>query len=138
MSELDARQRPENDTRHSQDRPVAVVTGGRQGLGLSAAQALAVEGFDLVIVDLQPDDDGVTDLRNKLSKAGAATTYVQADISDIDSFEELVDVIWQAFGRVDCLVDNAGIAARPLTDVLDLTPEAFDRVMQINLRGTFS
>ncbi|BCW35863.1 3-ketoacyl-ACP reductase [Arthrobacter sp. StoSoilA2] len=137
MSEQDARQHPENHKRHSQDRPVAVVTGGRQGLGLAAAQALAVEGFDLVIIDLQPDDDGVTDLRHRLSKAGAATAYVQADISDIDSFKELVDVIWQAFGRVDCLVDKAGIAARPLTDVLDLTAEAFDRVMQINLRGTF-
>ena len=126
---------PETELAHA--RPVAVATGGRQGLGLAAAQAIADEGFDLVIVDIQDEDDEVAAVRSSLSARGAASAYLRGDIADVAAAAAPTDRLWQAFGRVDCLVDNAGIADRPLTDVLEKGPEAFDRVMDVNLRGTF-
>ncbi|AGN19950.1 hypothetical protein J433_15112 [Corynebacterium glutamicum MT] len=118
-------------------RPVALVTGGRQGLGLGAAKGLALRGFDLAIVDL-PEPDQATDLvLNELRKLGATTRYYQLDISEVERHQEIIDQIWEDFGRLDCLHNNAGIAARPLTDILQLTPDAFDRAVDINLRGTF-
>jgi NAD(P)-dependent dehydrogenase (short-subunit alcohol dehydrogenase family) len=114
-----------------------VVTGGRQGLGLAAAVALADEGFDLVVVDLQEEDDDLAAVRALLAERGAGLAYLRGDIADVAAVGSLVDQLWGAYGRVDCLVDNAGVAARPLVDVLEVGPEAFDRVLDINLRGTF-
>jgi NAD(P)-dependent dehydrogenase (short-subunit alcohol dehydrogenase family) len=114
-------------------RPVAVVTGGHQGLGLGAAVELAKEGFDVALVDLHAEADPEV--------LGAIPTervrYYQMDIADLDRHLPVLEAIFADFGRVDCLVNNAGIAARPLTDILELSPAAFDRSVDINLRGTF-
>jgi len=117
-------------------RPVAVVTGGRQGLGRGAALALAAAGFDLVIVDLVTDETLFTTLR-EVEALGVAAKSVCGDISDLGRQNELVDGVWSAFGGVDCLVNNAGVPARPLRDLLELTVEGFDRNFGVNLRGTF-
>lgn len=124
-------------TTSSTTRPVAVVTGGRQGLGLAAVEALASQGFDVAIVDLAAPDDVSEAILATLAELGAAGRYYPLDISDLEGHQGLVDQVWADFGRLDCLHNNAGIAARPLTDVLDLTPEAFDRAVDVNLRGTF-
>ncbi|MGV1033685.1 MAG: 3-ketoacyl-ACP reductase [Microbacteriaceae bacterium] len=118
----------------SSTRPVALVTGARQGLGRSAALHLAAAGFDLVVLDVA-DEAEVT--LAELRAAGAQASYLQGDIADTVASEQLAEVAWAAFGRIDCLVNNAGVAQRPLTDLLDITPEQYDRVMDINLRGTF-
>lgn len=115
-------------------RPVALVTGARQGLGRSAALQLADAGFNLVVIDLAAEAEV---LLAELRERGAEAAYLTGDIADLDRMDALVDSAWKAFGRIDCLVNNAGIAQRPLTDVLDITPEQYDRVMDINLRGTF-
>lgn len=119
------------------ERPTAVVTGGKQGLGLEAVKHLASQGFNVVIADLQPEDQEIQVLRQQLSEWGAESFYIQCDISDIDRHAEMVDAIWGAFGRIDCLVNNAGVAARPLQDILELPVDAFDRSIDVNLRGTF-
>lgn len=117
-------------------RPVAVVTGAKQGLGRATALELAKAGFDIVAMDLVEDAAAVETLA-EIRETGAGAVFQTADISDVAGHEALVDAAFSAFGAVDCLVNNAGIAARPLTDILDLGTEAFDRNLNINLRGTF-
>lgn len=117
----------------NQARPVAIVTGGHQGLGLGAASALAREGFDIALVDLHEEPDAQVMDGIPADKI----RYYQLDIADLDRHQPVLEQIIEDFGRVDCLVNNAGIAARPLTDILQLSPEAFDRSVDINLRGTF-
>lgn len=113
------------------ERPVAIVTGGLQGLGLGIAQALVGGGFNVAVIDL-PDDPVLPD-----ALASAACRYYPMDIAQIDRHQPVLDAIAAEFGRLDCLVNNAGIAARPLTDILDLDAAAFDRSVEVNLRGTF-
>ena len=117
-------------------KPVALITGGRQGLGRGCANALADKGFDLVLIDLVEDATGaqtVADLRQK----GAQVQFLRGDISALDSHAELAQQSWDCFGRIDCLVNNAGVAPRQLSDVLSLSPDAFEHNLGVNLRGTF-
>lgn len=115
-------------------RQVALVTGARQGLGQGAAVSLARRGFDLVLVDVVDDLSETVAL---VEAEGAAASVLTADLADVAGHAALVDAAWDAFGRVDCLVNNAGLAMRPLTDLLDITSEAYDRVVDVNQRGTF-
>ncbi|MBB6123623.1 3-ketoacyl-ACP reductase [Sphingobium subterraneum] len=117
-------------------RPVAIVTGGLQGLGLGAVVELGRSGFDVAIVDLPEAPDMPPELA-EVEAAGGRTLYYAMDISDLARHGSVLDAIAADFGRLDCLVNNAGIAARPLTDLLDLQPDAFDTSVDINLRGTF-
>lgn len=112
-------------------RPVAVVTGGRQGLGRGCAMALAERGFDLVLIDLHVDDTARATAA-ALQAQGAAVQLLKGDISDLDGHAGLAQA---AFGGIDCLVNNAGVAPLALSDVLTLTPAAYDHTMNINLRG---
>lgn len=117
--------------------PVAIVTGGRQGLGRAAVESLAARGFDIAVVDLHEADQPIEALVADVARQGRTARYYRLDIADIASHADLVDAVWADFGRIDCLHNNAGVAARPLTDILDLGPEAFDRAIEVNLRGTF-
>ena len=85
-------------------RPVALVTGARRGLGRAAAVALARRGFDLVLNERSPADD----LGESLAAAGGKAVY--GDIADLAGHAALLDESWAAFGRVDCLVNNAGVS----------------------------
>lgn len=118
-------------------RPVAIVTGGRQGLGLGAARALAVAGFDIAVADVVAPDEVSEHVVGDLEGRGYVARYYQLDLADLEAHAAFVRQVVADFGRIDCLLNNAGIAARPLTDILDLGPEAFDRAVDINLRGTF-
>ncbi|WP_214472025.1 3-ketoacyl-ACP reductase [Mesorhizobium sp. dw_380] len=115
-------------------RPAAIVTGGARGIGLACAEALADAGFDILVADLaeQPADG----LAKDISARGARFTYHRCDVADLDSHTALVDAAIRAFGRIDCLVNNAGVGAVTRGDLLELKPENFDRTMGINLRGT--
>lgn len=116
-------------------RPVAVVTGGRQGLGRGCAVALAERGFDLVLIDLR-EDATAAETMAALRARGASVTFLRGDVSDLSGHAALARAAWDAFGGIDCLVNNAGVAPLALSDVLTLTPEAYDHTMDINLRGT--
>jgi NAD(P)-dependent dehydrogenase (short-subunit alcohol dehydrogenase family) len=117
------------------DRPVAVVTGGRRGIGLGIATALAKAGYNVAITGL-----GTTDTADEtiaeLKDCGGDAIYLQADISVVEKHEETVHAVLQAFGRIDCLVNNAGMAAVVRGDFLGLAPENFDTIMATNLKGT--
>lgn len=118
-------------------RPLAVVTGGRRGIGLATARTLALAGFDVAVVDQHLPDVDSERTCAELNDAGVIARYYQLDISDLSAHSAFAERVMDDFGRVDCLVNNAGIAARPLKDVLDLDVEAFDRSVEVNLRGTF-
>lgn len=118
-------------------RRVAVVTGAVQGLGLGTALALAQSGFDLALVDLHESNELTQQACDQVAELGAQARYYQLDISQREKQVGVLGQIASDFGRIDTLVNNAGIAARPLTDILELQPEAFDRSVNINLRGTF-
>lgn len=117
-------------------KPVALVTGARQGLGRGIALALAKAGFDIAALDIVLDEksDAVT---QEIKALGARAYFGQMDLSDLDSHAAAIEAAEAALGPIDALVNNAGIAARPLTDILALEPEAFDRNLGVNLRGTF-
>lgn len=117
-------------------KPVAVVTGGRQGLGRGCARALAEKGFDLVLIDLH-EDDTARETVAALQGLGARVQFLKGDVADLDGHAALAQAAWDAFGGIDCMVNNAGVAPLALADVLTLTPHAYDHTMNINLRGNF-
>ena len=116
-------------------RPVALITGGSRGIGFATAKALAQSGFDIAVTGIeaaQTDDPVLAEL----GALGADAHYWQSDLSDIDGHQTTVDAIFQRFGTIDCLVNNAGIGSVIRGDFLELLPENFDTVMNVNLRGT--
>jgi 3-oxoacyl-[acyl-carrier protein] reductase len=117
-------------------RPVACITGGKRGIGKGIAVALAQKGFDIVINDLERDAVAQETLE-ELQNLGARAVFVQGDISNLEGHAALVEAAFAAYGTVDCWVNNAGVSVAQRGDLLEVTPQGFDRVMDINLRGTF-
>jgi NAD(P)-dependent dehydrogenase (short-subunit alcohol dehydrogenase family) len=117
-------------------KPVALVTGGSRGIGLGVAQHLAKAGFDLVINGRRPESD-VKDTISQLTAAGAAVLYCQADVSSREDHAKMLAAIHQRFGRLDALINNAGVAPDVRADILDASPESFDRLVSINLKGPY-
>jgi 3-oxoacyl-[acyl-carrier protein] reductase len=118
------------------ERPVALITGGRRGIGQGIAFALAHAGFDLVINDLERDADAETTLAG-ITERGTRASFVAADIADLAAHAGLVDAAFAVFGRLDCLVNNAGVSVASRGDLLDVAPESYDRCLDVNLRGPF-
>jgi NAD(P)-dependent dehydrogenase (short-subunit alcohol dehydrogenase family) len=117
-------------------RPVALVTGARRGIGRGIAWALADAGFDLALCDLVHDADAEA-TEAGLAERGARCTFHLADIADVDGHAALVAAARSLSGRIDCLVNNAGVPAAQRGDLLALRPSDFDRVMAVNLRAPF-
>lgn len=115
---------------------VAFVTGGRRGIGRAIAVALAGKGFDIVVNDIAEDDNAQQTLA-AVRALGRQAAFVVGDIGDLDGHEALVEAAWSAFGGVDCLVNNAGVQTAHRGDMLDVPVESFDRLMDINVRGTY-
>lgn len=117
-------------------RPRVFITGGRRGIGRGVGYAFAETGYDVVINDIERDADADETLAG-LRERGAGAVFVAGDIADLAGHAALIDAAWSAFGGIDCLFNNAGITSRVRGDMLDLTPESYDAVMGINLRGPF-
>lgn len=117
-------------------RPVALVTGARRGIGRGISYALAQKGFDVVVNDLEQDADFDETLQG-IRDAGAQAYAVVADIASLDTQQDLLDQAVQAAGRIDCLVNNAGVSVFSRGDLLDVSVESYDRCVDIMLRGTF-
>jgi NAD(P)-dependent dehydrogenase (short-subunit alcohol dehydrogenase family) len=115
---------------------VAFVTGAGRGIGRAIALALAEQNFRVVVNDLKPSAD-VDETVAALRTRGAEVKTAIGDISVLDGHGVLVDAAWSAFGRIDCLVNNAGISVTTRGDLLDVKPDSFDRLININLRGPF-
>lgn len=114
-------------------KPLALITGGQQGIGLGIAQTLAAKGFRLAIASLPLPKEAA----EALHSLGPDTRYYQYDLADLAAIPALLDQIEAAQGPLDALIQNAGVAAKVRGDLLDITPENFDWIMGINLRGAF-
>ncbi|NUB44215.1 3-ketoacyl-ACP reductase [Fertoebacter nigrum] len=115
--------------------PLALVTGGQQGIGLGIATALAGAGFRIAIASLPAPDH--PQVQAALTQLGPQTGYFQHDLALAEAVPALIDRIEAAMGPVSALVQNAGVAAPVRGDMLDITPANFDIVTGINLRGAF-
>jgi NAD(P)-dependent dehydrogenase (short-subunit alcohol dehydrogenase family) len=112
---------------------VAIVTGASAGLGVAVAQALAEAGADVALAARRVD--ALKETRALVEGAGRRAICVPTDISDQGQCQALVDATMAEFGRLDVLVNNAGIGTA--TPALKETPEDFKRVLEVNVYGTF-
>ncbi|MGH2583320.1 MAG: glucose 1-dehydrogenase [Dehalococcoidia bacterium] len=113
---------------------VAIVTGGNSGIGAAVALELAKQGANIVI-DYVAHPEATEELEKQIAGLGEQAIGVQADVSKVSDLQMLIDAAVKAFGRVDIMVNNAGIETR--TSVLDTTEEQFDKVIDINLKSAF-
>ena len=112
---------------------VLLVNGGSQGVGAAVARAAVREGATVAVTGRRPGPGEA--LAAELATAGTRALYVRADLSDAEQARGSVAQVTAAFGRVDCLVNSAGLTSRGT--LLDTTPELFDAHIAINLRGPF-
>ncbi len=120
-------------------RPVAVITGAARGIGKGCALELARGGFNLLINDL-PDADSVEKLhitQQECIAEGVEVICFPADVGDLSLHEEMLDAAQNLWGRLDCLLNNAGISVKKRGDLLDLEPDSFDQNIAINTRAPF-
>lgn len=113
---------------------VACVTGGTSGIGFAIARGLSELGYRVIIVGTRDEAQGNEVLRKLV---GDGHTYVRADISRGDDRRRIMDAVQSMYGRLDLLVNNAGVAPTVRTDILETTEESYDRVLAINLKGPF-
>ncbi|WP_077038175.1 3-ketoacyl-ACP reductase [Pelomonas sp. KK5] len=114
----------------------AIVTGASRGIGRATALALAEEGFDIVAVALR-DEDRLASLGSEVAALGRRYRAFDLDIGDASGHASLVAAVQEEFGRIDCLVNNAGVSVMQRGDLLEVGAESYDRCFDINTRGTF-
>ncbi|MBU1700899.1 MAG: 3-ketoacyl-ACP reductase [Candidatus Eisenbacteria bacterium] len=122
-------------------RPVAFVTGAARGIGRGIAIELARNGYDIVgnATNYNPAQtgSGLAEVQARVEALGAAFAPAPGDIAELDQHERLLAVALARFQRVDLLVNNAGVAPVIRRDILETTPESYDRVLSVNSRGPF-
>jgi NAD(P)-dependent dehydrogenase (short-subunit alcohol dehydrogenase family) len=119
----------------SNDPRVALITGGTRGIGFGIANALARAGWTLVITGRRPEAE-VQDAVNEL-RALTPTTYVAADVASSQDRTRLLQSVEANLGRLDLLVNNAGIAPPVRADILEAGEASFDQLIDTNLKGPY-
>ena len=112
----------------------AIVTGGNSGIGMAIVLELARQGAD-VVIDYVADPQATEALEQQVAALGARAVGVRADVSQLIELQRLIDVAVQTFGRIDIMVNNAGIETR--SSVLETTEAQYDRVLAVNLKSAF-
>jgi glucose 1-dehydrogenase len=118
----------------SLEEKVAIVTGGNSGIGQAIVLALAAAGAN-VVIDYVCDPDSTIEVERQCAALGARALGVDADVSKLADLEKLVDAAVTRMGRLDIMVNNAGIETR--SSILDTTEEQYDKVLAINLKSAF-
>jgi len=112
------------------------ITGGRRGIGRGIAYAFAEAGADVVVNDIV-EDDAVGDTLAGITARGGRGAFVKGDVAAVEDHGRLLDEAEAPFGSLDVLVNNAGVTVAVRGDMLDATPESFDRLIAIDLRAPF-
>ena len=112
---------------------LAVITGGTRGIGLGIARRLLEEGFCVLLTSRTPGSS----LAQLTEQYPGKVDFFACDISDIGQIDALKEYVQEKYGKLDVPVNDAGTAPRVRKDMLEITPEDFDFVLDINLKGTF-
>ncbi len=122
-------------------KPVAFITGVSRGIGRGVAIELAKRGWDLAglsrLFDPKNTGSGLFEVKQRAEEAGANFLPLQGDITSIADHGHLLEAILEKYGRIDLLVNNAGVTPEKPLDILEAPTGSFDRVIGINLRGPF-
>ncbi|MFG6485656.1 SDR family oxidoreductase [Roseateles sp. BYS78W] len=121
---------------HASSSPVAIVTGASRGIGAAIAQRLAADGH-AVVVNYAGSRAEVEKVVAAITGRGGRAIAVQADVADANAARLLFDAATEAFGGVDVLVNNAGAMAGELPHLADTSDATFDRLFDINVKGSF-
>ena len=117
-------------------KPIALVTGGSRGIGYGIAEHLANAGFDLAINGVRPEA-AVGDALDALRNRGSQVLYCPGDIGSTEARADMIERIKTYFGRLNVLVNNAGVAPKERRDILEATEESFQHVLSTNLHGPY-
>jgi|SRR5690554_1804487 len=112
----------------------AIVTGSTSGIGKGIAHRLASEGAN-VVVNSYRDHDEISKILAEITSSGGNATFIRADLSKVDEIENLFNQAINEFGKVDILINNAGIQIH--SPFLEVTEEDYDRVLSVNLKGYY-
>jgi glucose 1-dehydrogenase len=113
---------------------VAIVTGGNTGIGAAVVLALAEQGAK-VVIDYVANEQAEDELERKIASLGEEAVGIEADVSKIEDLQRMIDTAVSSYGRLDVMVNNAGIETR--TSVLDTTEGQFEKVIAVNLKSAF-
>jgi NAD(P)-dependent dehydrogenase (short-subunit alcohol dehydrogenase family) len=134
FEEIHVEEVPKKEVKMLLSNKVAIITGGARGIGRGIAMKFAEEGCSPVIVDVLAAEGRKT--AEELSKKERNAVFIKCDITDRSQVKEMVDQVIGKFGKVDILINNAGITGLPKS-VTDINEEEWDRVLSINLKGMF-
>jgi 3-oxoacyl-[acyl-carrier protein] reductase len=120
-------------------RPTAIVTGALRGIGKACAIALSKSGFNLLLNDLAIDDHAelAQQLVAEIAESGAESILLSCDVADLDNHPQLIQAAVERWGRIDCLVNNAGVGVAKRGDLLEVTSESFERCFRVNTKAVF-
>jgi NAD(P)-dependent dehydrogenase (short-subunit alcohol dehydrogenase family) len=122
-------------------KPVAFVTGVSRGIGRGVAIELAKQGWDLAglsrLFDPNNTESGLFEVKQRVEEAGGSFLPLQGDVTSIADHAHTLELILEKYGRIDLLVNNAGVTPEKPLDILEATTGTFDRVLGVNLRGPF-
>ena len=117
------------------EKRVALVTGAGRGIGATIARTLAADNTDIAVVDYGEESSAAAALQ-AIAEAGAAVRYYRCDVSDFAAAKAVADSVAKDFGKIEILVNNAGVTADKL--IMRMSEEDWDRVLSINLKGCFN
>ncbi len=111
-----------------------VITGGSRGIGFGIVKQMASEGYNVAVLDVNKQEDYQSNF-DQLKEYGTEWLYFEGDVAVKEDRETFLRMVIEKFGDIDLLVNNAGVAPMVRQDILQMTEESFDRVMDINLKG---
>jgi NAD(P)-dependent dehydrogenase (short-subunit alcohol dehydrogenase family) len=115
---------------------VALITGGARGIGLGIAKSLAADGYSLALNGVRAEDQ-VVDVLTAFRDSGTEVIYCQGDVGSAADRASIIQKVKDEFGRLDVLINNAGITSPGRKDLLEADEESFDRVVAVNLKGPY-
>ena len=118
-----------------EERKVALITGGTRGIGKEIAKEFAKNGYD-IIINFVSDNTDIKNLEEEFKQIGSKAIFIKADVSNFNSCEKMVKQAIEIFGKIDTLVNNAGITKDNL--LMRMKQDEFDKVIDINLKGVFN